>query len=175
MNTTPPSSPVYRAYALLVAWASMLQSPLLLAIRLYWGWQFCHAGWGKLQTHGDVTEYFMSLHIPLPGLNAWLVGVTECCGGMLLLIGLASRLAALPLIATMVVAYLTAEYESLQVIFSDSSKFIGATPFLFLLACLIVLAFGPGVFSFDYVLGWYFRTRCAEGASHPKAVPPQKS
>ena len=55
---------------LLVVWASKLQSPLLLALRLYWGWHFCQTGWGKLHTHGDVTEYFISLHIPLPGLNA---------------------------------------------------------------------------------------------------------
>jgi putative oxidoreductase len=159
MNLTSPSSPVHRGYALLVRWASMLQSPLLLLIRLYWGWQFCEAGWGKLHTHGDVTEYFMSLHIPLPGLNAWMVGVTECGGGLLLLLGLATRLAALPLIATMIVAYLTAEREALDVIFSDPSKFTGATPFLFLMACLTVLAFGPGVFSVDYLLGRRFGTR----------------
>src|SRR3954466_3578935 len=126
MNITSPSSPVYRAYALLVLWASKLQSPLLLVIRLYWGGQFCQAGWGKLHTHSDVTEFFMSLHIPLPGLNAWIVGLTECGGGLLLLLGLATRLAALPLIGTMVVAYLTAESESLQAIFSDPDKFTGA-------------------------------------------------
>jgi putative oxidoreductase len=164
MNLTSPASPAHRAYALLVVWASRLQSPLLLAIRLYWGWQFCQAGWGKLHTHGDVTEYFMSLGIPLPGLNAWIVAVTECLGGLLLLLGLGARLVALPLIVTMIVAYLTADWEAVPAIFSDSSKFTGATPFLYLLACLVVLAFGPGVFSVDHLLARRFgRGRAAEG------------
>jgi putative oxidoreductase len=162
MNITTPASPVYRAYSLLVLWASKLQSPLLLIIRLYWGWQFCQTGWGKLHTHDKVTEFFMSLHIPLPGANAWLVGVTESVGGLLLLLGLASRLAALPLIATLTVAYSTADNEALRAIFSDPDKFTGATPFLFLFACLIVLAFGPGVFSLDYLLGRRFGARAAQ-------------
>jgi putative oxidoreductase len=162
MNITTPASPVYRAYTLLVLWASKLQSPLLLVIRLYWGWQFCQTGWGKLHTHDKVTEYFMSLHIPLPGLNAWMVGLTECGGGLLLLLGLATRLTALPLIATMIVAYLTAENESLQAIFSNPGKFTSSDPFPFLFACLVVLAFGPGVFSLDYLLGRRFGARAAQ-------------
>src|SRR4051812_39538677 len=156
MNTTTPASPLHRAYSLLVLCASKLQSPLLLVIRLYWGWQFCQTGWGKLTSHGKVTEYFMSLNIPLPGLNAWMVGLTESCGGLLLILGLASRLAALPLIATMIVAYLTAENEALQFVFSNPGKFTGSDPFPFLFACLVVLAFGPGVFSLDYLLGRRF-------------------
>ena len=71
----------------------------------------------------------------------------------------------------MIVAYLTAEWETVQAIFAvtvrdganvwtpDTSKFTEATPFLFLLACLIVLAFGPGVFSIDYLLARWLRRR----------------
>lgn len=137
------------SYALLVKFASHLQSPLLLALRLYCGWQFMQTGFGKLTHLSDTTEFFASLHIPLPGLNAAMAGTTECVGGLLLLIGLVSRLTALPLIVTMVVAYLTAEIDTMKVIFSDPDKFIGATPFLFLLTSLLVLAFGPGRFSVD--------------------------
>ena len=36
-----------------------LQSPLLLAIRLYWGWQFVQDGWGKL-THLDKVDGVLS-------------------------------------------------------------------------------------------------------------------
>lgn len=151
MNITSPS-PVHRGYTLLVAWASKLQSPLLLALRLYWGWQFVGSGLAKLQDHTKFTELFMGWHVPLPGLNVWMAGTTECVGGGLLLIGLASRLTAIPLIFTMIVAYLTAELETVQGIFSDPDKFVTATPFLFLLVCVIVLAFGPGVFSVDYLL-----------------------
>lgn len=139
---------------LLVVGASYLQSPLLLAIRLYWGWSFFQTGMGKLKTHDQVTEFFTTLHIPMPGFNAWMAGATECFGGLLLMMGLASRLTAIPLIITMVVAYLTSEIDVVKNIFSEPDKFTGADPFLFLLASLLVFAFGPGAISLDRLIAW---------------------
>ncbi len=153
MNFERPST-IRQGYAFLVHWANKLQSPFLLLIRLYWGWGFFQAGWGKLFGQGPakVAEFFASINIPLPLLSAWMASLTECVGGLLLIVGFASRLISLPLIFTMLVAYLTADLEAVQAIFSDPDKFTGATPFLFLFACLIVLIFGPGVFSVDYLL-----------------------
>jgi putative oxidoreductase len=59
---------------------------------------------------------------------------------------------AVPLIFCMFVAYGTAEKEALMAITSDPDKFTSAAPFLFLLAALIVLAFGPGKLSLDALL-----------------------
>src|SRR5271156_5746232 len=95
-------------YELLIKAAQRLQSPLLLAIRLYWGWQFFLTGRGKLMNPRKVAEFFQSLHIPFPAFNVYLAGGTECFGGLLLLAGLGSRLVALPLIFVTVIAYLTA-------------------------------------------------------------------
>ncbi len=133
--------------------ASFLQSPLLLAIRLYWGWQFMQTGWGKLTNLERTTGFFESLHIPLPKVNAIMAGGTECIGGFLLLIGLFARPASVPLIFCMGVAYATADRESLQAITSDPDKFVTAAPFLFLFASLIVLVFGPGKLSLDALRG----------------------
>jgi putative oxidoreductase len=141
-----------RSYRWLIKAGEHLQSPLLLAIRLYWGWQFFETGKGKLINHPDVANYFQSLHIPFPAFNAYLAGGTECFGGLLLLAGLGSRLVSLPLIFTMVVAYLTAEKSTVEHIFSDPDKFVSAAPFLFMLAAILVLAFGPGVFSLDWLI-----------------------
>ena len=129
-----------------------LQSPLLLVIRLYWGWSFMQTGWGKLTHLERTTAYFTDLHLPMPRLNAIMAGSTECLGGLLLALGLCARPASVPLIFTMLVAYATADSEALHAIVSDPDKFTGATPFLFLLAALIVLAFGPGKFSADALL-----------------------
>ena len=147
-----PSGVLQRGYRLLIAAAGCLQSPLLLAIRLYWGWHFFLTGRGKLMNAAKVTEFFQSLHIPFPAFNVYLAGGTECLGGLLLLIGLGSRLISLPLIFTMVIAYLTAEIDTVKHIFSDPDKFISADPFLFMLAAFMVLAFGPGKFSVDWLL-----------------------
>lgn len=150
---------VRSAYGLLVAGSSSLSHPFLLVIRLYWGWSFFQTGWGKLMTHDQVTEFFTSLGIPLPGLNAWMAGATECFGGLLLLVGLASRLTAIPLIVTMIVAYLTADAEAVRAIFSEPDKFTAADPFLFLLAAVLVFVFGPGAISLDRFIAWQLARR----------------
>jgi len=151
-----PTCVFQRSYGLLILVAGWLQSPLLLAIRLYWGWQFFLTGRGKLMNPGKVTEFFQSLHIPFPAFNVYLAGGTECCGGLLLLAGLCSRLISLPLIFVTVIAYLTAEINTVKNIFSAPDKFVSADPFLFMLAAIIVLAFGPGAFSLDWLIGRMF-------------------
>jgi putative oxidoreductase len=142
-----------RCYGLLVRGANFLQSPVLLGLRLYWGWQFFLTGRGKLQNLERTTKFFQSLHIPFPHLSAIVAGGTECVGGLFLLAGLGSRLVSLPLIFITIIAYLTAESDSLKQIFSDPDKFVSAAPFLFMLTCVIVLTFGPGVFSLDWLIG----------------------
>ena len=134
--------------------AALLQSPLLLVLRLYWGVAFAQTGWGKLMNLDRTAGFFDSLHIPLPKLNAIMAGSTECFGGLLLALGLFSRPISVALAGVMVVAYATADREALLAVFSDPDKFLGAAPFLFLLASLLVLAFGPGRFSLDH-----YRTR----------------
>ena len=142
-----------KIHALLAKFGPFLQSPVLLVIRLFWGWHFMGTGWGKLHNLGKVTEYFASLNIPAPHVNALMAASTECIGGTLLLLGLFSRFASLALIGVMSVAYLTAEREALNAIFSNPDKFLGADPFLFLYASVLVFAFGPGRLSIDALIG----------------------
>jgi putative oxidoreductase len=159
MNASQLATHFGRGYLLLARCASFLASPLLLVIRVYWGWQFFGTGKGKLMDIQKVAGFFADNHIPLPTLSAVLAGTTECVGGLFLLAGLASRLTTIPLIFTMIIAYLTVESDSLKVIFSDPDKFTGATPFLFLFACVIVFVFGPGVFSLDWIIGRRYAKR----------------
>ena len=163
MNSGEPITLIRRGYNLLVRAASSLQSPFLLAVRLYWGCNFFLTGKGKLTGHDKAVEFFTSLDIPFPSISAWLAGTTECVGGLLLILGLASRLTALPLIFTMIVAYATSELDAVKAVFSDPDKFTEATPFLFLLASIIILIFGPGAFSLDWLLA---RTSTASRPPH---------
>ncbi len=130
--------------------ASHLQTPLLFVLRVFWGWSFAQTGWGKLTHLERTTEFFASLNLPAPKLNAIMAGSTECLGGVLLAVGLFARPVAVPLTFTMIVAYVTADREAVQAIFSDPDKFTSAAPFLFLLVALLVLAFGPGKWSLDH-------------------------
>ena len=131
---------------------SFLQSVLLLLIRLYWGWGFFQTGKGKLMDVEKPTEFFQSLGIPFPHAQAILVGTTECVGGLLLLLGLASRVISIPLTILLVVAYLTADLEIAKNIFNNPDKFLAADEFLFLFAVVLVLVFGPGKFSIDWIV-----------------------
>ncbi|MFI5356267.1 MAG: DoxX family protein [Opitutales bacterium] len=135
--------------SLLTKVGGSLQCVVLLLLRVYWGWQFFETGRGKLMNLDRTAGYFASLDIPLPKLNALCAGTTECVGGLLLLVGLGTRVVSVPLLGVLAVAYLTAESEALHAIFSDPDKFTAATPFLFLLAVVIVFAFGPGRLSLD--------------------------
>lgn len=141
-------------YRLLIRGASSLQSPFLLAVRLYWGWQFMQTGWGKVTGISNVVAFFTQLGIPAPALNAYFVSLLEFGGGILLILGLGSRLIALPLVVNMLVAYITADREALFSIFSSPDKFTGAAPYTFLMASLIVLIFGSGKVSLD---AWFAR------------------
>jgi putative oxidoreductase len=139
-------------YRLLIRASSSLQSPFLLVVRLYWGWQFMQTGWGKLSDINKVVGFFTDLGIPAPALNAWFVSGLEFAGGLLLILGLGSRLIALPLVVDMIVAYITADREALFSIISSPDKFTGAAPYTFLFASLIVLILGPGKASLDALL-----------------------
>src|ERR1700740_2656367 len=150
MNTL--KNTIRRAYELLVTGANSLKSPVLLALRLYFFWQLFLTGEGKLSNIGKVSEFFPSLHIPLPTLNAYFIGSLECFGSLLLIIGLGSRLLSLLIVISMTVAYLAADFEAVSSIFSDPDKFVKADPFPFLLTALIVLVFGPGLFSIDALM-----------------------
>jgi len=143
---------VWRVYELLITVANFLQSPFLLALRLYFFWQLFLTGKGKLSNIGKVIDFFTSLGIPAPNLNAYFVSGLECFGGLLLIIGLASRPLALLVVISMSVAYLTGDFQAVSSIFTDPDKFVKADPFPFLLTALIVLVFGPGLYSIDALL-----------------------
>jgi putative oxidoreductase len=119
MNQNPLIRFAVAAYGWIIKIAArFLQPVFLLIIRLYWGWQFFETGKGKLMDIPKVTGFFQSLGIPFPGVNAYLAGCTECFGGLLLLAGLASRVTTVPLIFTMIIAYITASPDAVKNIFS---------------------------------------------------------
>jgi putative oxidoreductase len=144
-------------YRRIEAMLNTLQSPLLLAIRLYWGFQLAQTGWGKLHNLPKITAFFASLNIPLPGVNAPFIAGLEFFGGILLMLGLFSRPVAFLMTCNMLVAYITADREALFSVFSDPDKFTAAAPYVFLFASLLILIFGPGYLSLDRLLARRFK------------------
>ena len=139
------------AYGACVGLLNRLRSPLLLAIRLYWGWQFAQDGWGKLTHLDKVTDFFTTLNLPMPGTTALFVALVELCAGILFLLGIASRLTSLVLFVNMTMAYLSVPDDRVNFshIFSKPEDFYGATPYTYWFAALLILILGPGWFALD--------------------------
>jgi putative oxidoreductase len=142
-----------------------LQTPFLLFVRLYWGWQLIQSGWGKLHHLDRVTEFFTTIGLPMPGQMAVAISCLEFFGGIFLAIGLLSRLTALALTINMIMAYVTADRDALRSIFSDPDKFYAAAPYTFLVASLIILLFGPGKIALDTLLDRLFGATASDDRS----------
>lgn len=137
---------------------NLAQSPLLLAIRLYWGWQFVQDGWGKLTHIDKVTQFFASLSLPAPGVAALMVALVELVGGTLFALGIASRLTSLVLFVNMTMAYLSVpdDRSSFFHMLSKPEDFYSATPYTYWFAALLILVFGPGLFAVDSLIGKFY-------------------
>ena len=117
--------------------------PLLARITI--GAVFVSSGWGKLHNLERVTEFFGDLGIPAPAFNAVFVSYTELVCGALVLFGLATRLAALPLIGTMVVAIITAKLPEVE----GLSDLLGTSEFAYLAILTWLVLAGPGRAALD--------------------------
>jgi putative oxidoreductase len=123
-------------------------------MRLTWGHQALNAGIGKLSNITNVILFFEGLHIPFPHFNAYLVGIVETFGGAMLMLGLGSRLAAIPLAITMLVALSTAHAPDLSELrfLTDPNLLVRQAPYPLLITSLLVLVFGPGRVSLDALI-----------------------
>src|SRR5262245_42819849 len=137
----------------LLATGAMAFLPPLLT-RLVMGQAFFLTGRGKLANLAGVVEYFTTLGIPMPGLNAAFVARLEFYGGIALIAGLFTRLVAAGLLSTMAVALATADRQE----FLDALRMSGEkglpdiVPFVYLLFLLWLVVMGPGPLSLDALL-----------------------
>jgi len=143
-----------RLYGFIVTIGSNLQSLILLYLRLTWGHQYFVTGLEKLKNIDSTIQFFTNLNFSHPIFHAYEVAIIQTVGGILLFIGLASRLAAIPLIIVTSTILITAHKESLANLsfISDPHILVIQEPFPFLLTALIILAFGPGRISLDALL-----------------------
>jgi putative oxidoreductase len=113
--------------------------------RLAVGLLFVSTGWGKVHDIPKVTSFFEHLGIPAPGFNAVLVGYSELICGSLLVVGLFTRLATIPLAVSMVVAILTAKMSDIHGLFD----LVGADEFTYLVVLVMIAVIGPGAVAVD--------------------------
>jgi putative oxidoreductase len=139
---------VSRARTRLLALADRLSFLGPTLARLTLGVVFIGTGWGKLHGLDKVTDFFTELGIPAPGFNAVLASSAELICGALLLVGLLSRLASIPLIVTMIVAILTAKHADLH----GLGDLLGFEEWTYIVLAAWIAVAGPGPFSLDHLL-----------------------
>lgn len=119
--------------------------PPLLA-RIIIGFIFVQAGWGKLHNLDRVVEFFTQLGIPAPNIQAPFVAGVEFVCGLLVLLGVLTRFASVPLICTMIVAILTARMEDI----GGLGDLFATSEFLYIALLLWLVIGGAGCLSVDH-------------------------
>lgn len=145
-KSLPRTALELRSRALAVA--GRLDWLALFAGRLAVGLLFASTGWGKVHNIPKVTEFFQSLGIPAPGFHAVLVGYSELVCGTLLVVGLLSRFATVPLIVSMIVALITAKGDEIHGLID----LVGQEEFTYLVVLFMIAVLGPGRAAADALL-----------------------
>jgi putative oxidoreductase len=118
--------------------------PPLLA-RLFVGYFFFETGLGKVGNLSAFVERFQGWGIPFPPVSAAVSAYTEFLGGALIILGLFTRLASIPLFVNMLVATLTVKLKKV----TGLDDFVELDEPLYALLFLWLFISGPGPVSFD--------------------------
>ena len=121
-------------------------APLLARVTV--GWVFATTGWGKLNNLQKVIDYFSDLGIPYPQIQAPFASANEFVCGVLVLLGLATRVASIPLIVVMLVAIRTAQWENVDSI----AALLGLVEWSYIVIFAWLAIAGPGPVSLDALI-----------------------
>ena len=119
--------------------------PLLL--RLVFGWFWLETGWAKLHNLEFFAQRFVEWGIPLPMLSATVSGATDLVGGALLILGLGTRLVAIPMIVNMLVALAVVVLPTISTV----NEFVELDEVLYVCVLFWLLMAGPGKASLDHL------------------------
>jgi putative oxidoreductase len=126
---------------------------LQLVGRFLMSYLFLSAGWGKLTNVIGTTAYFTGLGVPGPGVMLYLVGSFEVAVGLALILGLATRYAAIAIFIFVLVATAIAHRYWAYPAEAQRAQFIQFTKNLAIMSgSLYVLVVGAGRFSVDAML-----------------------
>ena len=147
----------YNAYSFIIKIGTNLQSIFLLYMRLTWGHLIFLIGLHKYQQMDQTVQFFRDLNFLHPSFHAHLTAVFEIFGGIMLVIGLGSRLVAIPLIIIMITALSTAHAQDLNSFrfLLEPSVLALSAPYPYLMTAVLMFVFGPGKISID---GWIKKT-----------------
>lgn len=126
-----------------------------LLVRLFVGYFFFETGLAKIGDLATMTQRFTEWGIPAPAFNAALSAYTEVIGGLLVMLGLATRLVSIPMVINMIVAVLSVKLADVH----SLSDFVELDEPLYGLAFFWLIFVGPGVVSLDALIDRVLKRR----------------
>lgn len=132
--------------------AEKLRDLPLLFIRLILAVGFFGPAMMKWKDIGAIADWFGTLGIPFPTLNAYLAAGTEVLGVILLTLGLFTGIISIPLIITMIVAIVTVHLNNGFEAGNNGFEI----PLYYIIMLFTLLVFGSGRISLD---NWIVKKR----------------
>ncbi len=139
---------IIQMYQKATNWLTNLKDIPLLFIRLILAYGFYMPAMMKWGNISGIAEWFGSIGIPFPTLNAYLAATTEMGAVILLPLGLATRIISIPLMITMLVAILTVHFSNGFEAGNNGFEI----PLYYLLMLFVLLINGAGKFSIDHLI-----------------------
>ena len=117
-----------KLYAKFTQGIAQLDGVAALALRLYLAPVLMQAGYNKLSHFSDTAAWFgnaeWGLGLPMPEVMVALAAGSEFVGGILLILGLATRLISIPLMVTMAVAAFSVHWKNGWLAIADPSSWL---------------------------------------------------
>ncbi|MEP6907639.1 MAG: DoxX family protein [Pseudoxanthomonas sp.] len=126
-----------------------------LVVRLVFGYFWLETGIAKVHNLDGFTQRFVGWGIPYPAFNAALSAWTELLGGLLLMLGLCTRLVCIPMIVNMIVAVTLVVSTNLM----GLDDYVEADEVVYSLIFFWLLMAGPGKASLDTLLARWLGIR----------------
>jgi putative oxidoreductase len=143
-----PNNKLAGLYQLFVRALDALSEPFALFLRIWVSWVFLKSGWLKLQDWEQTVALFESEYrVPLLSPHAAAVAGTfgELVFPILVIVGLAGRLSAIGLFAVNALAVISYAH----VLLAEGAEALVRQHYLWGLALLVIVFYGPGALSID--------------------------
>ena len=124
-------------------------------VRLVFGYFWLETGIAKVQNLDGFTQRFVGWHIPYPAFSAGLSAWTELLGGLLIMLGLCTRLICIPMLINMAVAVTLVVSTNLM----GLDDYVEADEVVYSLIFFWLLIAGPGKASLDTLLARWLGIR----------------
>jgi putative oxidoreductase len=126
-----------------------------LVVRLSFGYFWLETGIAKVQNLDGFTQRFVGWGIPFPAFSAGMSAWTELLGGLLIMLGLFTRLVSIPMIINMAVAVTLVVSKNLM----GLDDYVEADEIVYSLIFFWLLMAGPGKVSLDTLVARWLGIR----------------